>query len=157
MSRVTITFGEVRLKSKYVLFVCFRIIVPLENFSLIWRRHHYRWRTASFDLFSVLMTIEQWGFFRMPHLLWHGASVYNGHLTPFAERLAVELSIPNFTTYVYCGLDSNTQPFACGANALFHCTIPDTNVKPCTGNGDVSRISTFYLLKMFYRVTYMHE
>ena len=38
-------------------------------------------------------------FFSVPHLLWHGASVYNGHLRrpvaliPNAERLAVELSI----------------------------------------------------------------
>ena len=23
---------------------------------------------------------EQWGFFSVPHILWHGASVYNGHL-----------------------------------------------------------------------------
>ena len=52
-------------------------IVPLENFSLIWRRHHYRWRAANFFLCSALMAIEQWGFYCMPHLLWHGASVYN--------------------------------------------------------------------------------
>ena len=37
-----------------------------------------------------------------PRLLWHGGSVYNGHLrgpvtlTPCAERLAVELSLPVF-------------------------------------------------------------
>ena len=47
---------------------------------------------------------EQWGFFSVPHLLWHGASVFNGHLrgpvtlTPIAERSAVELSLPVFTT-----------------------------------------------------------
>ena len=48
------------------------------------------------------MAIEQWTsrFFSVPHLLRHGASVYNGHLwgpvtlTPFAERLAVDLSQP---------------------------------------------------------------
>ena len=50
------------------------------------------------------MAIEQWGFFNMPHLLWHWPTLYNGHLrgpvtlTPFAERLAVELSLPVFTT-----------------------------------------------------------
>ena len=55
-------------------------LVPLENFSLIWRRHHYRWRAAHFDPCSALMTIEQWGFLSVTHLLWHGASVYNGHL-----------------------------------------------------------------------------
>ena len=51
-----------------------------QNFSLIWRRHHCRWRAANIDLCSALMAIEQWGFFSVPHLLWHGASVYNGHL-----------------------------------------------------------------------------
>ena len=41
---------------------------------------------------SALISIEQWGFFSVPHLLWHGASVYNGHhrgpvtLTPVNER-----------------------------------------------------------------------
>ena len=45
------------------------------------------------------MAIEHWGFFSVPHLLWHGASVYNGHLrgpvilTPIAERFKVELSL----------------------------------------------------------------
>ena len=54
-------------------------------------------------------------------------SVYNDHLrgpvtlTPIAERVAVELSLPVLTTLVYRGWDSNTQPSACGANALTHC------------------------------------
>ena len=58
-----------------VLFVSclIRVFVPLENFSLLWRRHHNRWRTAKFDPCPAHMTIEQWGFFNMPHLLWHGA------------------------------------------------------------------------------------
>ena len=86
-----------------------RFIVPLENFSLIWRRHHYRWRAANFALCSALMAIEQRGFSSVPHLLWHGASLYNGHLwgpvtlTPIAERLAVELTLPVFTTYICRG------------------------------------------------------
>ena len=82
------------------------VIVLLENF------HSYGHVTiadeglVNFDLCSALMhmAIEQWGFISVPHLLWHGASVYNGHLrgpmtlTPIAERLAVELSLPVFTT-----------------------------------------------------------
>ena len=46
------------------------------------------------------MAIEQWGFFRVPHLLWHGSSVYNDYLrwsvtlSPIAERLVVVLSLP---------------------------------------------------------------
>ena len=68
------------------------------------RRQHYRWRAVNFDLCSALMANEQWQVFSVPHLLWHGASIYNGHLwglmtlTPVSERLAVELSLPNFTT-----------------------------------------------------------
>ena len=27
-----------------------------------------------------IMAIEQWGFFNVPHLLWHGPILYNGHL-----------------------------------------------------------------------------
>ena len=63
-----------------LFFVLLRVFVPLENFSLIWRRHHCWWRAANFDLCSALMAIEHWGFFNVQHLLWHGASVYNGHL-----------------------------------------------------------------------------
>ena len=36
------------------LFICLGFCVPLENFSLIWRRHHYWWRTANFDLCMVM-------------------------------------------------------------------------------------------------------
>ena len=86
------------------MFVCLEFFIPFENCSLIWRHHHYPWRAANFDLCSVLIAIEQWGFFSVPHLLWHGASVYNGHLqglvslTSNAQRLAVELSLPVFMT-----------------------------------------------------------
>ena len=53
---------------------------------------------SNFDLYSALMAIELWG----PHLLWHGATVYNmglsedpwhSHLLP-SVKLAVELSQP---------------------------------------------------------------
>ena len=37
--------------------------VPLENFSRIWRRHHFRWRASNFDQSSAPMAIEQWWFF----------------------------------------------------------------------------------------------
>ena len=69
------------------------------------------------------------GFFCLSHLLWHGTSVYNGHLqgpvtlTPIADRWAVELSLHVLTIYVCRGWDSNTQPSACEANTLTHCAI----------------------------------
>ena len=90
------------------MFVCLEFFVPFENFSLIWRRHHCRRRAANFDLCSALLVrlgIEQWEFFSVPHLLRHGASVCYGHLrgpvtlTPNAERLAVELSLPVLKTW----------------------------------------------------------
>ena len=83
---------------RYKVLVCAGIFLPLENLSLIWRRH--QWRAANIDLCSALMAIMQWGFFSMSHLLWHWTSVYNGHirgsvtLTPIAERLPLELSLP---------------------------------------------------------------
>jgi hypothetical protein len=35
-----------------------RFYVPLKNFSLIWRRHHYRWRAANFG--SMLGAQGHW-------------------------------------------------------------------------------------------------
>ena len=85
-----------------VFFICLEFFFPLENFSHIWRRHHYRWKAANFDLYLALMAIEQWGFFSVPQLLWQGTSVYDPRgpepLTLNAERLTVELSLPVFTT-----------------------------------------------------------
>lgn len=51
---------------------------PFKNFSLIWRRYHYRWITSNFDRFSELMAIRQWGFVPLLQCLW--SSVYNCHL-----------------------------------------------------------------------------
>ena len=48
----------VNMQDIYV-FVCLGFFVPLENFSLVWRRQHYQRRAANFDLCSAHMTIEQ--------------------------------------------------------------------------------------------------
>ena len=56
------------------------------------------------DICSAPIVIEQWGFFRVLRLLWHGSSLNNGHLrgtvtlAPIDDRLAVELSLPVFKT-----------------------------------------------------------
>ena len=79
------------------IFVCLEFFVTLENFSLRWRRHHYLWRAANVYLSSPLLAIHRWEYFNVPHLLWHGPILHNGHLhgqetlTLVAERLAVEL------------------------------------------------------------------
>ena len=62
-----LTFG-------FLFVCCLGIIVPFENFSLIWRCHHYLWKAGKVELCSTLMAIEQWGFSKVPHLLWHGVS-----------------------------------------------------------------------------------
>ena len=36
-----------RVVRVYVFCLFLELIVPLENFSLIWRRHHYRWKAAN--------------------------------------------------------------------------------------------------------------
>ena len=117
---------NIHKKIKRQLFVCLVFFVPLENLSLIWRRHHYRWRGANFELCLALMAIEQWGFFNVPHPLWHGASLYNGHLRgpvkhTYCRALAEQLSLPVFTQ-VCRGWDSTSQPSAFKANALTDCT-----------------------------------
>ena len=95
------------------LFVCLDFIVPLEIISLILRLQYCRWWTANFDYCSALMIIKQWGFFNVPHPLRHGPTVFNNHLrgpvtlTPFAKRLAVELSLPVFTNKVCLDRGSN--------------------------------------------------
>ena len=59
-------------------------------------------KACTFYLCSALMAIELWGIFSMPHLLWHGPTLHNGHLrgpvtlTTVVERLAVELSLTCF-------------------------------------------------------------
>ena len=45
----------------YCLFVCFWFFVTLENFSLIWWRHHCRWRVANFDLCSAHKALSSEG------------------------------------------------------------------------------------------------
>ena len=47
----------------FFLFVCLWIYDPLEDFSLIWIRHHYRWRASTLDHYSTLIAIEQREFF----------------------------------------------------------------------------------------------
>ena len=49
---------NLKIESLLQLVRCMEFIVPLENFSLIWSRHHCRGRAANFDLCSALMAIE---------------------------------------------------------------------------------------------------
>ena len=104
VSKASVKVPQRGVNDPWHLFVSLGFIVPLKNFSLTLRHHHYWWRAANFDLCSTLLTNKQLEFFSVPHLLWHVASVYNGRLwgpvtlTPIAKHLAAELSLPVFTT-----------------------------------------------------------
>ena len=86
-------------------------------------------------------------FLKVPHLLGHGASVYNGHLrgpmTPectFCRDLGCEAVTTFFYDLALSWLGSNTQPSACGANALTHCTTVvapyyDNFIQPVLSDG----------------------
>ena len=94
--------SAISLKVSYLLkpclifvyfFVCFR---PRRELFIIWKPHFlYRWRAA--DIYLALTAIKLWGFFNVPHLLWHGASVYNGHLRGPVTLITV-------TGYRKCGI-----------------------------------------------------
>ena len=71
-------------------FVCMGIIVPRENFSLIWRHQHYHLRAANFDLWMALMAIEHYSFLqchtycdtRHPFIMVISEDPWHSHLLP---------------------------------------------------------------------------
>ena len=79
---------------------------PTREIALICTRH-----IAGEGLHTALMAIEQWGIFNVPHLLWYGPTLYNGHLR--AERLAVTLSLP-----VLSRPRIESRPPSCEANSF---------------------------------------
>ena len=102
------------IKWKYRQYRIYHVIFArkyktLQNVNIPGARFNSSGTPLFFYLCSVLMAIEQWGFFSVPHLMWYRASVYYGHLrgpvtiTPIAERLEVLLSLPVFTTQVRRG------------------------------------------------------
>ena len=77
---------------------------------------------CKFDLCSVLMANEQWGFLSVPLLLWHGASDFNDHLRgPVTHLLpSVCLSRLRFEHQTFClrGKFSNPLHHRRGAAVL---------------------------------------
>ena len=53
---------QCKCKNTYCLtdFVCLEFFVPLENFPLIWRRHHYRRRATNFDSWPLS---REWSYY----------------------------------------------------------------------------------------------
>ena len=96
--------------NRLVCFVCLGFFVQFKNCSLIWRRSHYRGRAAIFHLRLALRAIEQWGFFSLPHQLWHGAPVYpRSRDTNVVERIAVELLPVKWQRFVAGWIRTRTQ------------------------------------------------
>ena len=100
-------FNNISCTNFLILFVClFMVFRPTREFFTDMETSPFP--AANFDLCSALVAIEEWG-----------ASVHNDHLrgpvtlTRIAERLAVRLSLPVFTSWVCRDWDSNTQSSAC--------------------------------------------
>ena len=99
-----------------------KIYVPIENFSIL-ETSPLPVKCFKFWLFNngTVKVLSR------KQLLWHGPTLYIHYLrgpqtlTPFAERLAVRLSLSVFTTKVCRGWNSNIQPSTCEANALTDC------------------------------------
>ena len=124
--------GKSGQKNKYILLMCcffsFWFVLGFTFHSRIFHsssQYRLRVQILPFARHSWPLSNDLW--FSFPHLLWHRASVCNGHyrgpatLNPVAERLAVELSLGVFTVNVSGGWDSNTKPYACKAAALTDC------------------------------------
>ena len=122
----------------FCLSVCFfGDFVLFENFSLIWRRYHYRLRASNMYLCSSIkcMAFEQWGFFDVSHLFWHWASVYSGNLwgpvtlAPISKCLAVELSLSFLLLIGLAGIRTPDLSFAGRTLVIFALKIFKKNLK----------------------------
>ena len=76
------------------------------------------------ETLTLLINFEQWDFFLVPQLLWHGASVYNGlwhsHLLPSVLQW--------IRTTSFCDCRSVSLPSACEVNALTDCATAAVQV-----------------------------
>ena len=112
----------------FCLFVSFGFFVPLENFSLKWRRHNCRWKAANFDLCSSLIdhilnsngSLEFHTYRDMGHpfIMAIFEDPWHSHLLPSVLKWSSHYLF--FLIQVCLGLDSNTQPSAFEAHPLHH-------------------------------------
>ena len=135
-------------------------------FSLIWSRHHCRWRAANFDLCSAQMAIQHWGSLvchtyydtGLPLKIVSSEDPWHTHLL-----LAVDLSLPVFTTVATGDRTPNSaheaiaQPlcYRCGYGKLVkwddkinekYCeSVSWTFWSSCNGNKDIIFSFTFII------------
>ena len=69
--------NQIKCNTLSFYLICLGFIVPLENFSLIHGDVAITGEGLQ-NLCLALMAIEQWGFFSVPHLLWHASSLAKG-------------------------------------------------------------------------------
>ena len=110
-----------------IIFHCccflFRVLRPTREFFSRLARSTFPVKGCKYWPILALIAVEEWGFFSMPQLLWHWASVYNGYLrgpvalTPVSSGAVTTF----FATYVCRGWDKNNQPSNCEPSALSDC------------------------------------
>ena len=97
-SSLAIQVGTSLIFNRLCMFVClvgwlFIIHCPIENISLIWMRHHCLLRAEK--LFCLVRTtLDQWGTFIVPSLLWHKASVFAVSFSHFVRQARGADDIP---------------------------------------------------------------
>ena len=98
----------------------------LENFSLLWRRHHYRWRAWHFDLYSARWPLSSEGSL--------GCHTYCDLVYSLVISEDPWDSQPLSNVWQWSchylflrSWDSKTPPSACHANALNDCSNPSTD------------------------------
>jgi hypothetical protein len=102
---------------------CLRFYIPLKNFSLIWRRHHCRWRAAKF---RPILGAQG---------LWAGRDLYRA--TPAVIR---DLG--------FSGLIRRTAPFTrllrhtrgCGGSILTRILTGYTKVRNMSGSNGIQKV-----------------
>jgi hypothetical protein len=99
----------------------FTVLSPAQEFfTNIWRRPHYRWRVQNLDLCSALRAFEQAGIFTVPHLLWHGATVF---------PVSFEGSSHSVTVYdTWGGVEDLFWPGSSRVNIVFALNMLNNNV-----------------------------
>lgn len=106
----------------FCLFVyCFSSL--FEIFSFIRRDQQNHRRAAELDLCSALMAIKHWNFFGVPHLLWHGISVFKvifEELVPFTTFVE-RLSIMHCLFWCFRTFETGSTPCSCKTNDKATC------------------------------------
>ena len=118
-------FLPIKYETKYMYYIQ---NVHVSLFYMQYNFHTYHHKACSFQLIKNKIPC-----FISPPCLACQTYCDTGHpLTPIAERVPVELSLPFFTTKVCRGWDSNSQPSACESNALTDCVtdLPRNILQP---------------------------